>query len=302
MGDVLTLTHTTEAGTLLEGTDGKHEASYDVLKANGWRWSSRIDCWYVPRSRGQLPQHWRIERTTTELQQAGYDVEVSVDATPADPAALEQAKRERAEQRAQGLARKASAKREASDRYWDSSDASARHFPLGQPVLVGHHSEARHRREQQRMDDLAHKAIAADNEAAELERKARAAAAAAQPVSKVTLGNRIETLAAEVRKGSTLLDRCAPGTPSAERVAEQLAHDIAKLNHARKEWDERVATGEFIVYSPGQVKAGDLVKINGRWAKVARANPKSCSVETGYSWTDRVPWHKITDHKSNQTR
>ena len=42
----------------------------------------------------------------------------------------------------------------------------------GQPILIGHHSEKRHRRDVERMDNHMRKAIAADDRAADLRRKA----------------------------------------------------------------------------------------------------------------------------------
>ena len=48
----------------------------------------------------------------------------------------------------------------------------AQHVPLGQPILVGHHSEGRHRRYLSKMDDLTRKQIALDRLAEDLKQKA----------------------------------------------------------------------------------------------------------------------------------
>lgn len=64
------------------------------------------------------------------------------------------------------------------------SEASAAHagaeciasaIPMGQPILIGHHSEKRHRRDLDRIDRGYRKARAAEQEAAELDRRAGAA-------------------------------------------------------------------------------------------------------------------------------
>ncbi|MFD6090598.1 hypothetical protein ACFWGN_00590 [Oerskovia sp. NPDC060338] len=39
------------------------------------------------------------------------------------------------------------------------------------------------------------------------------------------------------------------------------------------------------------------MKIGDTWRRVVRANAKTVSVQTGYSWTDRAPWHSVTDHQ-----
>ena len=58
------------------------------------------------------------------------------------------------------------------------------------------------------------------------------------------------------------------------------------------------AAGTIRVYSRETVAVGDAVKAHGRWHRVARVNAKSVSVETGYSWTDTVPYHTITGHRA----
>lgn len=75
------------------------------------------------------------------------------------------------------LRRRAAAKRAAGDAAQRSADAIAHAIPLGQPVLVGHHSEKRHRRDLDRMERGYRRAIEGHREADELERRASAAEA-----------------------------------------------------------------------------------------------------------------------------
>ncbi len=77
----------------------------------------------------------------------------------------QEAKRERYAERA----KKKRAEAEAADK---SQRAIADHIPLGQPILVGHHSEMRHRRDLARIDRGMRKAIDANKEADRLEQKA----------------------------------------------------------------------------------------------------------------------------------
>ena len=62
----------------------------------------------------------------------------------------------------------------------DSESASAKaariasFIPMGQPILVGHHSEKRHRRDLERIDNGMRRAFEAQGEAAELRRRAEA--------------------------------------------------------------------------------------------------------------------------------
>lgn len=65
---------------------------------------------------------------------------------------------DRAERRAAGL-------RNAADATFDAARKSTEHIPLGQPILVGHHSEKRHRRDLAKRDRLGNKAVALAKEA-----------------------------------------------------------------------------------------------------------------------------------------
>ena len=53
-----------------------------------------------------------------------------------------------------------------------AAGAAVAHIPFGQPILVGHHSERRHRRDLARCQALTRKAIATEEAARDLERRA----------------------------------------------------------------------------------------------------------------------------------
>ncbi|MFD7573303.1 hypothetical protein ACFV6U_22675 [Streptomyces sp. NPDC059810] len=69
-------------------------------------------------------------------------------------------------------------------------------------------------------------------------------------------------------------------------LQERIAGDRAVLDAARE-------AGTFGRYSKDNVHRDDRVKIRGQWRTVARANGKSVSVTTGYSWTDRYGWEEV---------
>lgn len=49
------------------------------------------------------------------------------------------------------------------------------------------------------------------------------------------------------------------------------------------------------------LKPGDLVRDRWGWHKVVRVNGKSVSVETGYSWTERIALDRIIETRSAPT-
>jgi hypothetical protein len=79
---------------------------------------------------------------------------------------------ERQENRKERLETAADRARSEADRAFASSDGIAEAIPLGQPILVGHHSERRHRRDIDRMRNSTTRAMERLRDAAEYERRA----------------------------------------------------------------------------------------------------------------------------------
>lgn len=63
---------------------------------------------------------------------------------------------------------------ERSTELFNAAHDAVKHIPFGQPILIGHHSEARHRRDLQRSDNHMRKSFEVMEYAKELERKAQA--------------------------------------------------------------------------------------------------------------------------------
>ena len=116
------------------------------------------------------------------------------------------------------------------------------------------------------------------------------------------MANRIEKLAADIRDGHRRLDGFShifsstytEDTPSAtgpRRV--RLVAELAELSDQHAYWEavrvEQITTGQATGHSRDTIKKGDRVKIRGQWRDVVRANAKTVSVTTGYSWTDTTP-------------
>jgi hypothetical protein len=81
--------------------------------------------------------------------------------------AKQQARRDRLEARAEHA-------RSASSMHYTRAKTMASAIPFGQPILAGHHSEGRDRRYRARVHEAFGKAFAADEQAAELDRRAAA--------------------------------------------------------------------------------------------------------------------------------
>lgn len=81
---------------------------------------------------------------------------------------------ERQQARKESLENRAEKARTESGRAFQAARQAVEAIPMGQPILVGHHSEGRHRAALKRQDSNMRKAIQADDKADHYERKAAA--------------------------------------------------------------------------------------------------------------------------------
>ncbi|WP_244265750.1 DUF3560 domain-containing protein [Polycladidibacter hongkongensis] len=107
---------------------------------------------------------------------------------------------ERAEAKAERLEAAAQKKMGLAQSYINTADELSRAFEMGQPILVGHHSERRARRTQERMDANMRKGLAAEKGAAHCLSLASGAEAHANYKNKPAVrARRIKTLLTELR-------------------------------------------------------------------------------------------------------
>lgn len=91
----------------------------------------------------------------------------------------------------------------------------------------------------------------------------------------------------QVRNRDAATDRSIEAACAAVK-AENDAHFEA----AKKAASERNTP---ILFTDEQYKAATLVRTKLGWFKVAKVSAKSVSVETGFSWTDRIARDKIIE-------
>lgn len=286
----ITITHTNEDGTLVDGTS-RGDGSRDALRAAHFRWSSRLGMWFMPQSRGRAPKRGRIDQLVSGLRTAGFHVEVQIEEY--DPAAAFDALQSAAGERSERLAdRAASEQRRGEDRSQAARDAVVG-IPLGQPMLVGHHSERRHRAAIARSDS---------NEAAAREYRDNAARAGARSVaatrqaarreSPVVMGRKVQRLEAEERSLTRIL-QTATGD-YAQEMRERHAEVQAEIQFLR----EQITQSGARQYTAADFKPGDLARVRGGWGEVARVNRKTLALKTPYQWTDNYPYHEVTGRRA----
>jgi len=311
----LTITHNREAGTLIEGTQ-RGDGTAEILKANGWRWGRSIGAWYVPQSRDRNLKTWITGRTQKALEAAGHEVALEADDTARPVAEVEADRAARQEARAEALAEKAQRKATRAADAQRAADAAAARLPEGgEPIKVGHHSETRHRNAIDRAWNAQGRAIRADEDATEAQRRASAATnTTAHRYSPATVAGRIDRLEAEGRALARQLDGYTAdrGTPYAEAIPaatgrrrEAIQADATENADALAYWRgvraQQLAAGEAADYSAETIHAGDRIKVGGTWWTVARANTKTCTLyldaERKITSSYRAPYGKITSHQ-----
>lgn len=309
---MLTITHTHEAGTMIEGTT-RGDGTAAILKAQRWRWGRSITSWFVPMSRDRLPKWHTINATATALRAAGFDVETDIDESTRTTAEVEAGKIERQEQRAAALDAKADRKAAAAEQAQARADAAGNALPWGgEPIKVGHHSEARHRNAIEKAHRTQGQAIAADAEAAEAARRAETAThTTGARYSVETVANRIRKIEADTRRtqrhiigrrewikndaGDHELSAEPIGATGAylDRLTAQLEDQRDQLAYWQQIRADQIAEGKATNFSRETINKGDYVRIRYGWAEVVRVNAKSVSVRTEYSWTDLVNYEAI---------
>lgn len=323
--DALIIQHSAASGTVLLNTT-KGDGAADALRAAGfrWRWSRNIGlcgAWYVPHSRDRAPSLGLIERCADLLRAAGFTVQVQIDAAPRPMDDAEAELAERMDARVERLSDRAARRLAKSDAHYEAARQISEHIPFGQPILVDHHSAGRARADQKRIS----RHFDASFELRTQAQTAQAAADAAEVHMRfrrnlLVVVRRIERLEAERRsvqreldghtrnslngRGEIVYSDTFPPASGQHRIQldTQAAHLDEQIRYWKSVLDQARASGKWTPVDRKEIRPGDLIKYRGRWLTVVRVNQRTVSVETGYSWTNKVPLLEIVGHRrANQT-
>jgi hypothetical protein len=298
--------HTHAEGTLVEGMT-RGDGSYEILTANGFRWFRSLGTVGVRQSRDHVAKRWVINAAANLLRAAGHEVEVVIDDTHRDRATVLDDRGERLDDRGERLDAAAVRQRAESEALWDHSHRLVEHRPLGQPILVGHHSEGRDRRLLERAQNASFKALYRGRDADRTELAAAAvgtdATSAATPAATARRIVRLETeRRGLVRSLDGYTDKWGSvHTPATGDRAESLNARLAQLDD-QLAYDRGVvatadAAGKHVTYGPHNVKAGDLVRTPWGWRLVKKVNKVTVSSATEYTWDDKIKFVDILGHR-----
>lgn len=332
MADI-TITHTPEEGTLLTGST-RGDGVWEIARQHGFTYRRNPGI-FIRGSRDRKPQTWHINAAKAALEAAGHTVELNLDEQLRSAAEREEALAERLEDRRDALEAKADRRAGEAAARLGAARQTYDMIPLGQPILVGHHSEARHRRDLARAENNMRKGMELDRASTEAARKAEASRTnqSYRETGPVT-ERRIAKLEADERRilrdtepcvvsrrrmkpeaeGRTLsCPRCynditigadllvhEHGRRISQAHGEQLLAEVRdELGYWRTHLQELIDSGRYRKWGPDDFEVGDYVRTRfGRWSRVEKINRKTLSVPSGYSWLDKILYDEVLGRRS----
>lgn len=284
-------------------------------------WSSYAGAWV---SRTKQPNNWRAEGIAKELglTYAG--------ATGEKLSFAEQIERtqERAEERAERFETAAEKAEQRSTGAYNRAHEIGLHIPFGQPILVGHHSEKRHRSDINKIDNAMRTSVEESKKAEYYEDRAQTAkytASGKQYENPVFLGNRIRETEATLKKLNRYLNGqiysySEPQTISEKSRAyytERINEETEKLNF----YKEKLAACGIEIHTKESLKERKCTHVNyrGTWYPVKSINAKSVTVlnwmsipGNAWKWTVHFPdikgiktvedMYKVYDRDGNESK
>ncbi len=308
----LTITHTAAEGTLLDGDPRPH---HQLVKNAGFRYSRNVG-WYIQGSRDRAPRRYAIDQVVAAFAAIGITVAVDIDTTTRPTAEREADRADRLADRADALDAKSTRLATAADVAFGRAKAIGDMIPFGQPILVGHHSERRHRKDITRIDSAMGAGVEAYRESVEAGRRADASRAnqTHHESGPVTV-RRIERLETELRDIERKMTPCPTSGRKMKAEAEgrtfECPHCYKELTvtncltpvhgGATGEWAGRLIARKaaiveevahwrqhldeigFVMATPAQFKKGDRVRFRHGIGTVVRVNPKTLTVRVDHS-------------------
>ena len=238
------------------------------LHRDGWKWSRYRQQWHTNQRYAQPPKWATIENQ----EQCSYS-----------------------EERADMYEHRSERHAQESSRAHRKVDEIASYIPMSQPIMIGHHSERRHRRDIDKIDRGMQKAIQEHDKAKYYHEKAEASERHLQYIERPdVIYRRIERLEADKRKMERSRLDWQPNSKEYERRLAILTEQIEANKAALEE-----AGG--IVADHVNVEPGDLVLIDGSQAIIKKVNPKKYICElTHLRLANGEPWTMALDKSKLQ--
>lgn len=193
-----------------------------------------------------------------------------------------------ARDRSQRYRDRARKREDESKTYYQASSAAVEGIPMGQPILVGHHSEKRHRAALNRYHSNMSKSVEAGEKADYWRGRAASAEHSMDKKNDVAFAKRrLDEAKADKRRYQRALES-SPDSKRWQNLFEQVEDKIAY-------WEQQIEELGGIQFSPENVKKGQQLFYRHGWYPVVRVNKKSVTVGNwhGGKGTWKVPYEEI---------
>lgn len=284
------LEHTASEGTLLYTPDRSYneaiKAQKNIRHSRLFDWGRSLGCWYIKHSRDQAFPPYDLTVIAERLRAA--HVPVLAFFTKAPKRSVEervQDFRDRAAERAERYAQYGENAAGRSEQAFHRADQASERFSLGQPILVGHHSETSARRDQARAHAAMRKGVDEANKAAYWEGRARAAGYSA--MGDATIGQtmrRIDRIEADLRAAERSLAGDVWHQPPTGEHKERIEARIEDLQEQAAYWRSTIAARGVRPMNQNDFYPGQSL---GKYVVII-VSPKSVTVANPwgeYSWT-----------------
>lgn len=262
-------------GIVVSGTSRSQAAAIkDVMQKHGLRFSSQLGGWFKPQSRSWRASDYRagsVHAIASDLTAAGVEARGEQGFANVDAAEREATRQTRSVERAGRLEERAAKHASEADTHSRRADKLGERFYMGQPILVGHHSEKSARSAQEKMHGAMRRSIEAKDKADHYAHASDAAARNAEGKTRTQMARKIEELEAEARSVARSLEKF-PDSEQAKLRSEEVSGDLAYWRGELKKtgFDAEAARAEH--------KVGDIVLDRGSPAVIRRVGPKNVTV------------------------
>lgn len=313
-------------GTALFGTV-KGDPITKALRSRGWLYSGRRSAWVLNSTWRFDTREHKMAATVAALRDDGHTVDLVVETAPAVTTVEDVAEREAAHAaRTEARIERQEARANRLEAESDARLAAARQIqdgiPLGQPILVGHHSERRHRKDLARIDTNYRKGFDAHDEAkTTAARAAQSAAALENRGTMVSTRRRLDRLGTELRDVERNLNgrlqwrtyedgsEKYEAKPASGEYQARLEIRQAELVATIAYWTAHLAELEAAggkVWTRADFKPGDWARIGNRdWMLVEKANPKNLKLRSYHAdgrpvmpWALDYPYTRVTGRRA----
>jgi hypothetical protein len=272
----------------ITGTTQGDPIERDYWKHTAWKWSRSVGAFILPRNLRVETRDRCVRAFVAHMATHGRDTEVRDTERVETATERRDAQQDRLEHRLDRHEHRAERAAGEAAHHFAASRQISDGIPFGQPILVGHHSERRHRRDLARMDSHDQKWIAAEKTHERAQQLADGLRHRLERGDSMgTVRRRIDKHEAELRQIDRRLngtgkavhgeDKPATGAWRDRLLARQtLLADEVKIDRALLAQME--ADGRGHVWTRTDFRKGDIVRHSTGAYEVLRVNAKSVTV------------------------